>query len=145
MGIAEQGGVIEADLAEELLAAAAAFGFGLVFVDRQRLGDDMLDAHAGIEGGVGVLKDGLDAAAEGAEPVLRNAGHGWPSKVTVPEVGSSRPRTMRAMVLLPEPDSPTRPRVSPRSMEKETRSTTGGASCEPYDFGEIAGDDERHS
>ena len=34
------------------------------------------------------------------------------------------PRTIRAMVLLPDPDSPTRPRVSPRSIANETLSTT---------------------
>jgi len=34
--------------------------------------------------------------------------------VTVPDVGSISPSTIRAIVLLPEPDSPTSPSVSPR-------------------------------
>ena len=74
--IAGHGGVVEADLAEEFLTAAAAFGAGMLFVDDEGLGDDLLDAHAGIEGGVGVLKDGLHAAAEGAQLGLGNAGDG---------------------------------------------------------------------
>ncbi len=55
----------------------------------------------------------------------------WPSKETVPEEGGISPRTIRATVLLPEPDSPTSPRVSPRAMEKETRSTTHFCSRAP--------------
>jgi hypothetical protein len=46
------------------------------------------------------------------------------SKWTLPEVGSIRRRSMRATVDLPEPDSPTRPRVSPRWMVREMSSTT---------------------
>jgi hypothetical protein len=46
------------------------------FVDHQGLGNDLLDAHAGIEGGVGILKHGLHAAAERLELALRDAGDG---------------------------------------------------------------------
>ena len=49
---------------------------------------------------------------------------GSPSNITVPAVGSISPSTMRAIVLLPDPDSPTSPSVSPRSMRNETLSTT---------------------
>jgi hypothetical protein len=45
-------------------------------VDHERFGDDLLDAHAGIEGGVWILKDGLHAAAEGAKFGLGDAGDG---------------------------------------------------------------------
>jgi hypothetical protein len=76
VGIAGQGGVVEADLAEEFLTAAAALGAGVLFVDDEGLGDDLLDAHAGIEGGVGILKDGLHAAAERAECALGDGGDG---------------------------------------------------------------------
>ncbi len=80
VGVAREGGVVESDLAEELLAAPAALGFGLAgrttFVDHERFGDNLLDSHAGIERGVGILKDGLDAAAERAEPRLGDAGDG---------------------------------------------------------------------
>lgn len=46
-----------------------------------------------------------------------------PSKVTLPPVAGMRRRSVRPTVVLPQPDSPTRPRVSPRSMWKETSST----------------------
>ena len=68
----------------------------------------------GIERGVGVLEDDLHAAAQGAQfagGCMEAAAA--PSKKISPEVGSMRRSSMRATVLLPEPDSPTRPRVSP--------------------------------
>jgi hypothetical protein len=78
--VARHGGVVEADLAEEFLTAAAAFGAGLAcrtaFMNDEGLGNDSLDTHAGIESGVGVLKDRLHAAAERAELVLGNSGDG---------------------------------------------------------------------
>ena len=51
-----------------------------------------------------------------------------PSKLTLPALGSTSPSTMRAMVLLPEPDSPTSPSVSPRSITNDTSSTTRTSS-----------------
>ena len=42
---------------------------------------------------------------------------------TSPDVGGSRPTTMRATVVLPEPDSPTSAKVSPFPMSKLTPST----------------------
>ena len=46
-----------------------------------------------------------------------------PSKKTSPEVGVYRRSRDLPTVVLPQPDSPTRPRVSPGLMEKETPST----------------------
>ena len=46
-----------------------------------------------------------------------------PSNSTVPLVGGVSPATMRATVDLPEPDSPTRPKVEPLRIEKPTPST----------------------
>ena len=46
-----------------------------------------------------------------------------PSKVTLPPVGSSSRVTRRAVVLLPQPDSPTIENVSPRRTSKSTPST----------------------
>ena len=46
-----------------------------------------------------------------------------PSKVTSPEVGSIRRRMERPTVVLPQPDSPTSPRVSPFLTVKLTLST----------------------
>jgi hypothetical protein len=45
------------------------------------------------------------------------------SNRTVPEVGSISRRTQRAVVDFPQPDSPTRAKVSPASREKEIPST----------------------
>src|ERR1700737_297602 len=39
-----------------------------------------------------------------------------PSKITRPPVGGSRRRMQRPVVVLPQPDSPTRPSVSPRPL-----------------------------
>ncbi len=46
-----------------------------------------------------------------------------PSKVTSPEVGSISRRMQRPVVDLPQPDSPTRPSVSPFSIVNEMSST----------------------
>ena len=47
----------------------------------------------------------------------------WPSKRIEPEVGSIRRSSRRAVVDLPQPDSPTRPSVSPFMTSKEMPST----------------------
>ena len=47
----------------------------------------------------------------------------WPSKQILPPVGSSRWRMVRPSVDLPQPDSPTTPRVSPLFMLMLTSST----------------------
>ncbi len=46
-----------------------------------------------------------------------------PSNFTSPEVMSIIFRMARPVVLLPQPDSPTRPRVSPRRTSNDTPST----------------------
>src|SRR4026207_1855647 len=47
----------------------------------------------------------------------------FPSKRTSPDVGSISFMIMRPVVVLPHPDSPTSPTVSPRRMAKPTPST----------------------
>jgi len=47
----------------------------------------------------------------------------WPRKVIFPSVGSSSFMMQRAIVDLPQPDSPTTPRVSPSRSVNETPST----------------------
>ena len=49
--------------------------------------------------------------------------YGSPSSATVPEVGRSSPLTIRPIVDLPEPDSPTSPTISPCPTSKLTSST----------------------
>lgn len=61
---ARKGGIVEADLGEQIAEARAVTRF---VVDGEGLGEDLADGHAGVERGVGVLKDDLHAAAEGAE------------------------------------------------------------------------------
>ena len=46
-----------------------------------------------------------------------------PSSLMLPAVGSISRRTVRPTVDLPQPDSPTSPRVSPGRIEKLTPST----------------------
>ena len=61
-----------------------------------------------------VLEDDLDPAAGFARARLRPAARsGAPSNVIRPAEGACRPATQRAIVVLPEPDSPTSARHSP--------------------------------
>jgi hypothetical protein len=53
------------------------------------------------------------------------------SKTTEPLSGASSPRTIRPVVDFPEPDSPTRPSVSPRWMSNETPSTARTSMTRP--------------
>src|ERR1035437_3379528 len=46
-----------------------------------------------------------------------------PAKRISPEVGFSNPTSRRPIVVLPQPDSPTRPKVSPFAIEKDTSET----------------------
>src|SRR5258705_8213810 len=48
----------------------------------------------------------------------------------VPDVGRSRPRIIFDVVVLPQPDSPTRPRVCPAPMSKEIPSTARTVAVE---------------
>ena len=130
VGEAGEGVGVEADLGEEgVEAGVEAFGRVLA-VDAEGLGEEVADAHAGVEGGEGILEDEGHAAAEMAQGTGARARRLMPSKWTEgvgrpgAMVGSSRRRTMRATVDLPEPDSPTMPRVSPRARVSETWSTT---------------------
>ena len=99
-------------------------------VGEEGFGDLVADAQDRVEGGHGLLEDHGDAAAaeaahgrlgEGEEGLAvegDGAGHGGAA-------GGSRRRRAREVADLPEPDSPTRPRVSPGAMWKEMPWTTG--------------------
>jgi len=64
---AREGGGVEADLVQQSFEAGGqALGRALA-MDGEGLGEDLPDAHAGVEGGEGVLEDDLHAAAHGAE------------------------------------------------------------------------------
>ncbi len=80
---------------------------------RKRLSEDIGDPLAGIEGGIGILKDDLDIPAHPAQALLVGTGQILTLKRTVPSVGSMSRIMVRARVDFPQPDSPTMPRVSP--------------------------------
>jgi len=66
--------------------------------------------------------------------VRRAMQHVLPATATRPEVCSSvssgsRPSNDMPSTLLPEPDSPTRPRISPGRMSRLTRARPGSADC----------------
>ena len=57
------------------------------------------------------------------------ASSGRPSNVTSPRVRGVSPRSSRATVDLPDPDSPTRPSDSPLLMSKDTPRRRGASAC----------------
>ena len=93
-------------------------------LDAHRLGDLIPDRHPGIQGALRVLEDDLDVGGAGAA-ARRRAGPASPRRrggcgpTSAPRGGAS----IRPVVLFPLPDSPTRPRVSPRRISKEIPST----------------------
>ena len=87
----------------------------------QRLVQRIADAPARVQARVRILKDDLQAAAVGTHARARTAARDpTPSNRTSPAVGSISFSTQRPIVLLPEPDSPTRPSTSPcRDLEAD--------------------------
>ena len=98
----------------------------------QRLGDDAPDALARIERAERILEHHLELRARGLQLVGRQDGAGRaPRTAPRPLVGGSSAITSRASVDLPEPDSPTTPRLRPACSVKLTPSsacTSGGGS-----------------
>ena len=64
--IAAEGGGVEADLAQELVEAGFDALGGTFVVDGEGLAEGLADSHAGVKGGVGVLKDDGETAAQAA-------------------------------------------------------------------------------
>ena len=92
-------------------------------VDFDRLADDVADGHARVQAADRVLEDDLHLPAEAAqlfavvgEEVLALVAH-------LPAVAGIRRRIVRPTVVLPQPDSPTRPSVLPGATSKLTPST----------------------
>ena len=79
------------------------------------MGDAVKGGVAGIEAVVRILEHDLDVAAlrRLVELAGRDARDQSPSKTMSPSSGSSKRQTRRDRVLLPEPDSPTRPERRP--------------------------------
>ena len=79
------------------------------------------DGEARVERGEGILEDDLNVTAH--PPQVRgpfSSVSSVPSNLTEPEVGRVSCSTERPVVDFPQPDSPTRPSVSPGAMVKET-------------------------
>ena len=98
----------------------------------QRLGDDVADRHARIERGIRVLEDHLHAAAQrAAARASLQSTTSLPSKRTRAG-GAARADEIsrRPSVDLPQPDSPTRPSVSPRATVRARRRRRR-APCRP--------------
>ena len=88
-------------------------------------GENLLDRHARIERRVGVLEDDVHAAAQRAHLRTRwRAAEAGLRRGLRPRWVRCRRSRIRATVVLPQPDSPTRPSVSPVWMANETSSTT---------------------
>jgi hypothetical protein len=62
---------------------------------------------------------------------LRSGGIAWPSKLTLPSLGRSSPRARRPVVDLPQPDSPTMPKVRPGASDRLTSSTARTGTGRP--------------
>ena len=86
----------------------------------ERLAQDGADAHAGVERGVGVLEHHLQVAAAAAQGAAVQADDVLVLEArSRPSVGRlERDDRARPMVVLPQPDSPTSPKVSPCRMAK---------------------------
>ncbi len=89
------------------------------------MGDAVEGVEARVEAVGRVLEDDLDVLAQRrAVEVARGlSADRLPSNRISPSLASISRQTSREIVLLPEPDSPTRPRLSPARIAKETSFT----------------------
>ena len=106
---------VEPDQLQQLLDRPldAVLGVGTFWMPERRP-DDRADGVPRVQRRVRVLEDHLDVPAQRAHLARCDR---WvmsrPSKMILPAVGSSSRVTSRPVVDLPQPDSPTRPSVSP--------------------------------
>ena len=126
----------EADQREQLGDPRRARRAGMQAVGRQRLAERVADAQARVEARVRVLEDDLQAAPKGPHRARRQRREvDALEDGSAPAVGSISFSTERPIVLLPEPDSPTRPSTSPGAISKLTSSTARtGRSLGPKYF-----------
>ena len=114
----------QADFVEQLPHARVGRGALGDLVDRQSFAHDRADGHARIERRERILEDDLDLAAQ-----LPHRARVERDEVHAVELhacrrsGSMRRRIIRPVVDLPQPDSPTRPSVSPGITSNDTPST----------------------
>ena len=77
----------------------------------------------GFKRGVRILEDHLHFAAHLAQRFMLHGHQIGAFKIDMTRVGVCNWKILRPVVDFPQPDSPTKPRVSPRWMSKETPST----------------------
>ena len=93
-------------------------------VRRERLGEDVADRQARIERGQRILEDHLQIAADRESLRVRHPrGVAGRARRSLPAIGRTRFRISMIVVVLPQPDSPTSPSVSPSRMSKLMPST----------------------
>ena len=96
----------------------------------ERLADRVARAGAGVQRAVRVLEDDLEVAARRASP-SRSLSMVSPSRMRPAVISTSR-ITASSVVDLPEPLSPTRPKVVPGGTSKEIPSTAHTLECGPH-------------
>jgi hypothetical protein len=92
-------------------------------VQRERAAEDLGDALARVQRGERVLEDHLHVAAQRPHLAAPGPRDVAPAEGDAPSVGSSSRMIVRDSVVFPQPDSPTRPSVSPERRSKVTSST----------------------
>ena len=97
-------------------------------MDHQRFADDIQHGHARVQGREGVLEDDLHFPPVGLHLIAGQFEDIFGFTIFAntalrPSVGSMARKISRPVVVLPQPDSPTRPSVSPWRMKKSTPST----------------------
>ena len=114
----------QADGAQQLGRAPVPLGEVALAMDGERLGD--LHRRSTCGGRARRADPGRRAACGTAsvrQGSLSARGNGLPVEAHAPLVGASRPSARRPVVDLPQPDSPTRPSVRPRSSVSDTPAT----------------------
>ena len=111
----------EADDLEQLAHALRERRAARQPVHAQALADRLAHRHARVQRRERVLEDDLHAAAHARAARARESRRrSRPSNAISPASGSIRRSASRASVDLPQPDSPTRPSVSPASSSRST-------------------------
>ena len=101
-------------------SSVSPFGPAVDVVDPQGLGDDLVDRLAGVQRAGRVLEHHLDRAPIGLEVLGQRLA--FEQDATPASTGCS-PMIARAVVVLPQPDSPASASTSPRLSSNDTPST----------------------
>ncbi len=105
--------VFQADLLQRVHDDGILLFFRADLVDSQAFGNRFADRDAWIKRSIRILEDDLHVAAHFLSSLPLSLSTSSPLNDTAPEVGSIKRSMVRPTVVLPQPDSPTSPRVSP--------------------------------